>query len=514
MTEDVPQSAIEIRSRFGTLRGIRDDRGVRFLGIPYATPPLGKLRFAPPKPAEPWSGVRDATNFGASAMQERLPGNPAFAHNRNHNVPISEDCLTLNVYSPAADSARRPVMVWVHGGGMATGMGSAPVFKASTLAAFGDVVVVTVNHRLNVFGFFNPGTEAGKGFAGSANAGLLDLVAALRWVRDAIDAFGGDPDCVTIFGVSGGGGKIGRLMGMEAAKGLFHRAIIQSTAMRAVPPELAVKGSHNLLERFGLAPGTADKLRDVPSDTLLQESRATARALGVDPFQPSVDDLSLSEVPFRESAPEMSRGIPLIVGTCAAEAEYKLFGQPAIEQLDKLGAMQRLASLSRIEGDGATEVWRAYEERRPGATPYEIYRDILTDQRFRLNTLRTATLKSIQDPDRCWLYRFAWTSPVAGLTAPHTADVPFIFGTCDAARAMLGDSPGRTRMQDIMMAAWTSFARTGQPKAEDLPDWKPFAENHATMILSEDPACISDPPAADIASLEAFRIDRAWSTDM
>lgn len=446
-------------------------------------------------------------------MQELRPRLPAFAWYYDDN-PRSEDCLTLNVTTPACNGGRRPVMVWIHGGGMAAGSANAPGFDPLSLAVVENVVVVGINHRLNIFGFFCPGPEAGDDLADAANAGLLDLAAALVWVRDEITVFGGDPGRVTIFGESGGGGKVGRLLAMPQAKGLFHRAVIQSSALRQGSPGAAMAAAEHLLAQFDLTPATASRLRDVPADRLLDARLATVRAMGVDRFQPVTDGRVLFDAPFHDTAPATADAIPLLIGTCQHEAMYKLFGQPGIETMTRDAALERLARLSGIRGDAALGLWQAYADLRPGASPFAIYRDILTDQRYRLNTLMVADRKAAQTAP-VFLYRFTWESPVPGLGAPHTGELPFLFGTLDATRAMVGNGPDLAQVQSVVQSAWAAFARTGNPGNDRLPPWQPYDPARCTtMLLSDRPQAIADPPGADIAVLRQFRLTGVHSTEM
>jgi para-nitrobenzyl esterase len=492
----------------GRLQGVRRNGVHVFRGVPYAQPPVGPLRFRAPQPVTPWDGVREARSWPQSAMQEQRE---EFAPLRWYRsaMPISEDCLYLNVFTPAPDTAKRPVMVWFHGGAFSTGAGTAPGFEGSALARRGDVVVVTVNHRLNVFGFFHPGEEAGESFADSTNASLLDLVAALEWVRDSIAAFGGDPDMVTIFGESGGGGKVGRLLGMPAAKGLFHRAVMQSSGMRSVSAEEARTAAAHLLAQFGLTPATADKLRDLPAADVLAARLKTVADLGFDAFEPVPGVSSLPEMPFADHPPSLSARIPLMIGTCQDEALYRLASLPGIYDITRDGAIDRFASVSNMDRSLASRIYDLYDAKAGNETPIDVYVDMLTDQRFRMNTLRVAAMKAEQGTAACFLYRFTWRSPMreGRLKSIHTIEVPFVFGTMDTAEELVGTGPELATLSETVMGAWIAFARTGDPNHPGLPHWAPYDDvSHGTMLLDSDPTFAFDPPGPELAAMAEHRI--------
>ncbi|WP_176440810.1 carboxylesterase/lipase family protein [Oceanicola sp. 22II-s10i] len=492
-----------VSTTLGKLRGVSRNGVEIFRGIPYAAPPTGDRRFRAPAPAAGWSGIREAKAWPESCPQERRFDTGLLRWYRSA-MTENEDCLYLNVFTPAPDGKKRPVMVWYHGGAFATGAGTAPGFEGSALARRGDVVVVTVNHRLNVFGYFHPGPDADDNFADSANAGMLDLVASLEWVRDNIAAFGGDPDSVTIFGESGGGGKVGRLLHMPAAKGLFHRAILQSSGLRSATPEQGSKAAAHLLEQFGWTPAEAAKLRDVPSDKLLAARLKTVDALGFDPFEPIPDGHNLPEAPFSEGAPEISAGIPIMIGTCNNEAYYLLIEQKGAFEMTREDAVGRIQALNNLEKAAAEEIYTLYDQKTPGNKPVDVYADVLTDQRFRMNSLRCARLKAEQGTAPAYLYRFTWNSPAQGgkYRAIHTIEVPFVFGTMDTATELVGTGPELGPLCDKVMGAWIAFARTGDPNAPGLPQWDPYdGETCGTMLLDIEPTFVQDPPGPELQAL-------------
>jgi para-nitrobenzyl esterase len=310
----------------GTVRGIVDAGINVFKGIPYGDTTAGTNRFMPPKPPAAWKGIRDALAYGSTAPQTVGAADVRGRAARARLPEESEDCLVLNVFTPALSGGRnRPVMVWLHGGGFSSGSGSTPILDGTSLARSGDVVVVTINHRLNVFGFTYLGEAAGSDFALSGGVGQLDIVAALQWVRDNIDRFGGDPNLVTIFGQSGGGRKVATLMAMPAAKGLFHRAIIESGAvLRLTEREDAIRATDLLLAEVGLGRGRARELQNVPMDRLLAANAAVnaklpGREPGMTANSPTVDGSAIPNHPWDPAAPGLSASIPLLIGYARTE---------------------------------------------------------------------------------------------------------------------------------------------------------------------------------------------------
>ena len=311
--------AVVAETAYGRIRGT-EVRGIKvFKGVPYGASTAGPNRFMPPAAPAKWAGVRDALAYGASAPQSQ-PGtrraSSAIAVAAAGLPPEGEDCLVLNVWTPAVnDNRKRPVMVWCHGGGFTTGSGSSPVTDGGNLARRGDVVVVSLNHRLNVLGFSNLASVAGAEFASSGDVGMLDIVRALEWVRDNIAGFGGDPGTVMVFGQSGGGRKVSTLLAMPAAKGLFHRAVIESGAtLRLVEPEAGARVARELLSTLGIAPGQGRALQEVPLDTLMAAYFTVVRKMNVDQmtqgFSPAMDGRIVAQHPFHPVASPVSAGVP------------------------------------------------------------------------------------------------------------------------------------------------------------------------------------------------------------
>jgi para-nitrobenzyl esterase len=469
-----------------------------FRGIPYAQPPLGALRFAAPRPPEPWSGTRDASAFGASAPQNPvalpLPGLDVGA--------TGEDCLVLNVWTPDTDAMRRPVLVWIHGGGFMIGSASQSLYDGAALAERGDVVVVTLNYRLGCLGFLYP---ARLGLEGAvANAGLRDQVTALRWVRENIEAFGGDPANVTIFGESAGGMSVATLLGVPAARGLFRRAIAQSGAVHNVhDPEAAARVSAGFLDELGVSPGeSSSRLRELPVARLLEAQREALAALdppaGLLPFQPVVDGDFLPRPPLDAVRSGAVAGVSLLIGTTRDEYRLFAFVDPDAVQLDEAGLTGRLAP--RLAGADAAGIVGRYREARRGLLPVDppaLYFAIETDRLFRIPAIRLAEAHS-QHQRQTFMYRFDWRSPLANgaLGACHAIDLPFVFGNHarGQTRTFAGDGPDAGLLAARTMDAWIAFARSGDPGHPGLPDWAAYETAlRSTLIFDRECRLERDP---------------------
>ncbi len=484
----------------GPVHGDHTRGAYRFLGIPYAAPPVGPLRFAPPQPPARWDDVRDATGTFAQApqppdMMTQLLGPDAVV------PPQSEaDCLTLHVWTPAPDDARRPVMVWLHGGAFVNGSGTIPWYDGARLAGR-DVVVVTVNYRLGALGFLHLADLAGDGFAGSGNAGILDQAAALGWVRDNIATFGGDPDNVTIFGESAGGMSVGTHLALPASKGLFHRAIAESgAASNASDPTRATDVAARLFAALELPVGDVRALRAVPTaDLVAAQAKVSAEVGDVDglPFQPVVDGTALPTAPLDAIGRGSAAGVDLLTGTNLDEMRLFFLTVPALKPGDDATLLRRAHRFAPEDPEGLVAAYRAAE---PDATPDALAERISTDLVFRIPALRMAEAHAGHGSRH--VYEFHHTSTAFGgmFGSTHALEIPFVFDNLDApgAAALTGDITEPMRALATNMAdAWTSFARTGIPTAAGLPDWPEWDDpDHTTMILDTEPHTTDDPTRA------------------
>ncbi len=493
----------EVETSGGRVRGVEVD-GVRvFRGLPYAASTAGARRFLPPAPAPPWRGVRDAARYGPSAPQ--VPGVPDPLFDWYGAIEAtSEDCLSLNVVTPGTDDTRRPVLVWVHGGAWAGGAGSAPGWDGTRLARDEDVVVVTVNHRLNAFGYLRLDDEDER-FADSGAAGLLDLVAALQWVRENAGAFGGDPDCVTIIGQSGGAAKVSALMAMPLARGLFHRAVTQSCSgsLRVAEPDEGARIAHDLARQLGLSVASGVALQAVPAERIVAALAALAGSARF--FRPVLDGRTLHRHPFDPEAPAVSSGVPLLVGTTANETTLFLAADMSNFALDLREVRRRLARFLQV-GPGETDrILDAYRADRPTASPSDLLAAVTTDFNYTRNTVKQAALQADSASAPVYAYRFDWRTPVRGgvLGAPHTAEVPFVFGTTEAAAGLLGHGPDLEPMTRTVMATWVAFARSGDPGHPGLPTWPRYdGVTRPTMLLDLESTVVADPGGAARSSLD------------
>ncbi len=449
--------APEVRTSYGRLRGSIEDGLTVFKGIPFAAAPAGDLRFrAPQRPAK-WEGVRAATEFGASCPQPApMPAaNSVFAGMFSaRETETGEDCLNLNVWTPGLDGARRPVMVWIHGGGYRTGNGSSPMYSGAGLAARGNVVVVTINYRLGALGFLHLPELGGSNF------GLLDQVAALQWVKDEIAAFGGDPANVTIFGESAGGKSVETVMATPKSRGLFKRAIAESTYDHAMDEAGSITLAEKLLTELGIGRDAPEKLRALSAKEIVDAQVALAErqmragggmaggGLGGRSFGPTVDGDVLPKHPLQAALDGDFRDIPAIIGTNLDET--KLFGamMPGSRDLDEAGLLRRVTAQVGDESKAKAAVAAyagARSQRGDSTAPAEIASAIQTDRMFRAHSLKLAANHSRNQP-ATYVYLFTWPSPMfeGALGACHALELPFVFGTFDAGLGQLaGDGPRR-----------------------------------------------------------------------
>ena len=470
------QGAPIVETSAGKIEGVRE-RGVAiFRGIPYGASTTGPGRFAPPRPVQPWTGVREAKAFGPMAPQMRLTaGRP-----RMSDAPLvngqeqSEDCLVLNIWTPAPDRAKRPVMVWLHGGNFTAGSGSTIAVEGANLARNHDVVAITLNHRLNVMGFLDL-SWASPDFAQSGNVGMLDLVQALQWVRDNIERFGGDPNRVMIFGESGGGRKTATMMSMPGAKGLFHRAAIQSAAqVRNRTPAEARVNADAMLAELGLTAARVPEIRPRPLERIMEASFKVSRD-GKGGYMPVVGGPEMPRHPFDPDAPAVSADVPMIIGYNRQDISYITANIAETFTLDEAGLKRR--ALAMFEPADADRVIARYRADYPKLSPSDLYFLIGTDQWLGIASMKMAERKAALRKAPAYLYRFDWPTPVDGgkWRSPHTLEVPYVFDNVrePALAGVVGPNPD-VALARRMSAAWAAFARTGDPNHAGMPKWTPY----------------------------------------
>jgi para-nitrobenzyl esterase len=491
---------------YGKVRGV-DNNGIKvFKGIPYGANTTGSNRFmAPVEPAK-WTGVRDALEYGHSAPQSdptAPPRPPGAISISGEKLPAEgEDCLVLNIWTPAVGSAgngrKRPVMFWCHGGGFATGSGSSPDNDGTNLARRGDVVVVTINHRLNVLGFGNL-SEFSKDFPASGDAGMMDIVQALQWVRANIAEFGGDPNTVMIFGQSGGGRKVETLLAMPSAKGLFHRAIIESgAAITVVDRDAAIRNSERLLAKLGIEKTNVRELQKLPLGQIMTAYFAVMKDnAGADQsltgFSPTVDGHILPQHPFHPKASPVSSDVPVMIGCTRTEMTLFSLNDPSAFSQNDDQMRGRVKDLLGAQAPGIIEV---YQKLNPGASPSDIYFLIASDYRYGAPTMKIAERRAALGKAPVYLYYFTWESPVQGgrLKSPHTMEIPFAFDNVKISERLTGGGAEAMALADKVSSAWIAFAHTGDPNTPKLPHWPAFnAKDRATMVINNVSKVVNDP---------------------
>ncbi len=494
-----PQARAEAETAFGRVRGT-EVRGIKvFKGIPYGASTSGKNRFMPPADPPAWTGVRNALDYAARAPQQQpRPRGEADEQGATGGQAESEDCLSLNVWTPGiADGGKRPVIMWCHGGGFNTGSGAAPVNDGTNLGTRGDIVTVTTNHRLNVLGYTYLGEIGGSGFEQSAALGVLDLVHALKWIRDNIERFGGDPGNVTIIGQSGGARKVSTLLTMPAAKGLFHRAVVMSgSSLQLLERDAAARATAELVAELGLSKPTIADLQAVPIDRLLGAYFATVakrseQGLGRS-FEPAVDGTAITQHPFHPGASRVSPDVPVIFSHTSGEATFR-----ADERLFALDEANMRTELRARVGDRVDALVALYRKLNPGSTPADLYFLIASDHQYGGAAMKAAERRSVAGFAPAYLYYWTWESPLeAGkFRAQHTIDIAFAFDNVQASR-LTAEAPGAQELADRVTEAFIAFFRTGDPNTpkSKLPPWPRFdSVSRPTMVFDSIPVLAHDP---------------------
>jgi len=473
----------------GPVRGYVEDGLDVFKGLRYGAPPVGLARFRPPARPGAWSEPADATAYGAPAIQSGLapgerrtsPGDPPAPD----EPASSEDCLFLNVWTPGLDTKARPVMVWLHGGGFANGSGGAAMYDGGALARKGDVVTVTVNHRLNVFGYLHLGEVFGADYAQSGVAGMLDIVQALEWVRDNIAAFGGDPRNVTIFGESGGGWKVSLLLAMPGARGLFHKAVIQSgPGLTGKPIAEADKVARQLLADLGVE--TPQELAALPTEVI---SRASAKVPGdvMRLFTPVIDGTALPRHPFEPDASSLNADVPVLIGTNKDESTLFMLGHPKFGEFDEADLARHARTAA---GDKADALVTALRAAYPDYNPTHLASGCATASGMWAGSIKLAERKAAQGAAPVWMYMLTWETPVSRgrLRSPHALEIPLVFDNVEKARNFVGRGDEPQAVADQMSEAWLAFARSGDP------GWPPYdAANRTTRLFDVESRTVNDP---------------------
>ena len=509
-------AVVEIES--GKIAGAAINGIYAFKGVPYGATTAGQNRFCPARKPEPWTGIRSSRQYGLVCPQDkgtgRLNDEEAFMFQWQDSVE-GEDCLRVNVWTPGInDNAKRPVMVWLHGGGFSAGSGhDTLMLDGENLARRGDVVVVSLNHRLNILGFLDL-SNFGEKFAKSGNVGMLDIVTALEWVRDNITVFGGDPGRVLIFGQSGGGAKVSTLMGMPDAAGLFHRAVVQSGSFGlSNTQDRSQKLADLVVKELGLSAATVDRIQSLPyadlrraGETVLSRVnppfdpvtniRRMAAALN---FGPVIDGSVLPSKLFEGKASALSADVPMIIGTTLNEfangmnnPDYKLMTE---EEL--------IAKTNSIYAGRAEKIVSAFRQRTPEAMPYELWSRIASAP-IRQAAVRQAAAKTALNAAPAYLYWFMWQTPIfdGRPQAFHCAELPFVFYNTDRCATMTGGGPDARALGGKIADAWISFARTGDPNHGDIPSWPKFSPGTVpTMIFDSEVQAALNPDAVELESI-------------
>ncbi|KKN30997.1 hypothetical protein LCGC14_0828460 [marine sediment metagenome] len=479
-----------INTSTGKIQGYISDGIQIFKGIPFAEPPIGDLRFKPPVKKQPWEGVLEATEFGPYAYQGFTPLEMFV-----QEVKEDEDCLCLNIWTPSPDDKKRPVMVWIHGGAFVTGGGANLTYDGSPLTNRGDVVVVTINYRLGALGFlYIPGV--------TANAGMLDQIAALNWVQNNIEVFGGDSNNITVFGESAGGCSILTLLAMPAAKGLFHKAIVQSAPV--LQPNPTLKSTNDLMNKFGLKAGDMMALQNLKVEEIIKAQDEVlaealeARETEIMGFRPSIDieGGTLPIHPLKALMKGEGKNIELLIGCNEEEGELFSKFNPIFEKLKRENLESEVANLLKsmnLESESSTLIQK-YETARKEILPIkpmDLLNAIWTDYIFRISGINMAEAQILHNSN-VYFYIFTWASPQYESSC-HAVEIVYAFGTLDLIESetglkwFYGSGPEAKIISEKMMDAWIAFARNGNPNNDNIPEWPSYeTERRSTMLIGKE----------------------------
>ena len=480
-----------VSTKYGKVEGSYEGGLHIFKGIPYAAPPVGELRWMPPQPVKAWKDVRPAKQFGPVAPQNTMPGGMMLQVPQ----PQSEDCLFLNIWTPGVDNTKRPVMVWIHGGAFIMGSGFDSMYESDKLMKRGNVVLVSINYRLGMLGFLRLKEVTGGKIPATGNEGLLDQVLALKWVKDNITAFGGDPDNITVFGESAGSMSIACLIVMPKAKGLFQKSIMESgVGSVAVPKEVANRDGELFLKVSGIKQDDVKAMRALTPAQLLEmeiKIRMAGTGTGGTPratsCYPVVDGEVIPDYPNKLARKGAAKGIQSIIGTNLDE--YTLFGMmdPGMANLTEADMMKRITAMLPASGaEKVVEIYRkALLKRGEQATPANILTAVITDLMFRIPSLDLVEAQR-ENKTPVYSYIFTWKSPVMGgvLKVCHALEIGFVFGKYDD--TLCGTGPEADKLSECMQEAWLAFAKTGNPTCKCTGDWPEYGSKRTTMVLGKD----------------------------
>ena len=500
----------QVETAYGTVASVPMDGVLTFKNIPYATAPAGEDRWSAPKPPETWTGVRQAAEFGPISWQIVAAEQGALSFARDATPPVlAEDCLSLNVWTPNADSEKRPVMVWIHGGAFVTGSGSSPIYDGSILSRRGNVVVVTINYRLGVLGFLNLNEVTGGRIASTGNEGLLDQAFALGWVRDNIAQFGGDPDNVTIFGESAGGMSVGSLLALREAKGLFHKAIPQSGAAHTANTlTQSTEVATQLLSALNVSPNSnLNKLFELPAEELTRVGAEVSTKLPWMCYQPCIDGAQLSARPIECVANGSADDVAVLVG-CTRD-EWLLFSvmDPSIKEMTQDDFERRLAPRNgrpdlRALGQSYQEILASENN---GFTLGDVWQVLETDRGFRMPGIVLAETLNARSSD-AYQYLFTVESPAYGgiLKSCHAIDIGYVFGTHnlnDGTRGFFGGEQVHIELAAATMDAWLAFAHTGNPATDALSSWSRYDTERRSTAIFGLPVSVENAPLEELRAL-------------